>query len=169
MLMLMTTSLATMLNLAPGPWLVINDDVMGGRSTASVDAFGAGLRFEGELSLENNGGFSSTRRLLNTPPAGADGVRIEVRGNGRDYQFRLRQDQRFNGVAWRAPFSTSEDWQVIELRFADFEPVFRGQPVPEAGPADPANVNQVSFMISDRREGHFELEVRRLEFFSEGS
>ena len=169
MMTLMTASLATMLNLAPGPWLVINDDVMGGRSTASVAALGKGLRFEGQLSLDNNGGFSSTRRLLTEPPADSDGVRLEVRGDGRDYQFRLRQDQRFSGVAWRAPFSTSDDWQVIELRFDAFEPVYRGQPVPEAGPADPANVSQVGFMIADRREGRFELEVRRLEFFSDRS
>lgn len=166
-MMLMTATLATMLNLAPGPWLVINDDVMGGRSTAQVDAFGSGLRFEGDLSLENNGGFSSTRRLLPEAPAGADGVRLEVRGDGRDYQFRLRQDQRFDGVAWRAPFRATDDWQVIELRFDQFEPVFRGRPVPEAGLPDPAQVNQVGFMISDRREGHFALEVRRLEFFSD--
>ena len=34
--------------------------------------------------------------------------------------------------------------------FDAFEPVYRGQPVPEAGPADPANVSQVGFMLHDR-------------------
>lgn len=156
-----------MLNLTTGPWLVINDDVMGGRSTARVDARGDGLRFLGELSLDNNGGFSSTRRLLTEPPTGASGIRLEVRGDGRAYQFRLRQDQRFDGVAWRALFETTGDWQTVELRFEDFEPVFRGRPVPEAGAADPATVNQVGFMIADKREGPFQLEVRSMNFFQE--
>lgn len=156
-----------MLNLTTGPWLIINDDVMGGRSTARVDARAEGLRFLGELSLANNGGFSSTRRLLTESLAGTSGVRLEVRGDGRAYQFRLRKDQRFDGVAWRAQFETTGDWQVVELRFEDFEPVFRGRPVPEAGAADPASVSQVGFMIADKREGPFQLEVRSMDFFRE--
>jgi monofunctional biosynthetic peptidoglycan transglycosylase len=167
MSLFLTTSLAAMLNLTTGPWLVINDDVMGGRSSAQVSAMGEGLSFRGTLSLANNGGFSSTRRLLTEAPAGATGIRLEVRGDGRAYQFRLRQDQRFDGVAWRAPFRTNGDWQVVELRFEDFEPVFRGRPVPEAGKADPERVSQVGFMIADKREGPFRLEVRRMEFFAD--
>ncbi|MEM1412476.1 MAG: CIA30 family protein [Pseudomonadota bacterium] len=164
-MMTSTRTLATVSNLAPGPWRVINDDVMGGQSLGRVNAIGDGLRFEGVLSLANNGGFSSTRRLLPEAPRGTRGVRLEVRGDGRDYQVRLRQGDALDGVAWRAPFRTCDEWLVVQLGFTDFEPVFRGRPVPEAGAIDPSQILQVGFMIADRCAGPFALEVRRLEFF----
>ena len=40
-------------------WRSINDAVMGGLSSGGMMQLDAGLRFTGELSLENNGGFSS--------------------------------------------------------------------------------------------------------------
>ena len=41
-------------------WIIVDDNVMGGRSEGniSVNDKGYGI-FEGEVSLENNGGFSS--------------------------------------------------------------------------------------------------------------
>ena len=47
-------------------WIIVNDVVMGGRSSSTfkLDEDGEGV-FEGNISLENNGGFSSLRyRLL---------------------------------------------------------------------------------------------------------
>lgn len=162
---LMTTSMALMINLAPGSWIVVNDSVMGGRSNSEVVSSPEGMTFRGNLSLENNGGFSSTRRLVADRPGGVRGVRMQVRGDGRQYQVRLRPDQRFDGVSWRSSFVAPQGWQEIELPFDDFEAVFRGYRVPEAGPIDPADVSQVGFLIADKRPGPFQLEIRRLEFF----
>jgi NADH dehydrogenase [ubiquinone] 1 alpha subcomplex assembly factor 1 len=46
----------------PLGWVVVDDNVMGGRSEGniSVNEKGYGI-YEGEVSLENNGGFSSIR------------------------------------------------------------------------------------------------------------
>ena len=89
------------LDLAPESWRAVNDGVMGGVSSGRMVATPDGLRFEGMLSLENNGGFASVRRLVNDDLSRADRVRIEVRGDGRSYQFRLRRGDRFDGIAWR--------------------------------------------------------------------
>ncbi len=153
--------------LAAGPWLIVNDGVMGGRSTARVQATGDGLRFAGHLSLENNGGFSSLRRTLETPPAGHDGVRFQARGDGRRYQFRARRGAAADGVAWRGDFTATAQWRTIEFRFDALEPVYRGRPVPGAGPITGDAVGQVGFLIADGREGAFELEVRDLTFFTD--
>lgn len=161
----MSNSLIAMINIAAGPWVIVNDDVMGGRSSARIEATDDGVRFTGLLSLENNGGFASTRHLLADAPAGMDGMRLEVRGDGRAYQLRLRQGRRFDGVAWSVEFDSTGEWQTIELPFDSFRPVFRGRSVPSAGPVDPQNVTQVGIMLADKNEGRFALEVRSMAFF----
>ena len=152
------------LGLDTGPWRAINDGVMGGISSGAMVREGSGLRFTGELSLENNGGFASVRRLVERDLSTATGVRLEIRGDGRDYQFRIRQDDRFDGVAWRARFRTDGTWQVVEFGFDEFEPVFRGRLVRDAGPVDPAAIAQVGFMLADQRPGPFQLDIRSIEF-----
>jgi monofunctional biosynthetic peptidoglycan transglycosylase len=161
---LISTSFAALLNLAPGPWEIVNDGVMGGRSTSSAEAFGDGLRFRGHLSLENNGGFASTRRSVTDVAPDTIAVRLEVRGDGRRYQLRLRQDRRSDGIAWRSAFDTSEHWTEIELPLADFEPVFRGRSVPDAGAIRPEAITLLGFMLADGKPGAFALDVRRLAF-----
>jgi monofunctional biosynthetic peptidoglycan transglycosylase len=146
------------------PWRAVNDGVMGGISSGTMLQDGEHLVFAGVLSLENNGGFSSVRRLVRTDLATATGIRLTFRGDGRRYQFRLRQNERFDGVSWRAEFSTAGDWQTLELDFADFEPVFRGNIVPGAGPVAPAAIRQIGFLIADKQPGPFRLEIRAIEF-----
>ena len=91
-------------------------------------------------------------------------VRFEVRGDGREYQFRIRQNSGFDGVAWRALFSTSGDWQDVEIPFDEFMPVFRGIAVKEAGPVVAPKIQQIGFLLADGKAGKFELEIRRIEF-----
>jgi monofunctional biosynthetic peptidoglycan transglycosylase len=137
---------------------------MGGVSSGRMVAADQGLRFEGELSLENNGGFASVRRPVDADLSSSTGVRLRLRGDGRTYQFRLRLDNRWDGVAWRAEFPTTGEWQTIELPFDRFTPVFRGRRVPDAGPVVPADIRQVGFMLADKTPGPFALEIRAIKF-----
>jgi monofunctional biosynthetic peptidoglycan transglycosylase len=161
---LLMMMLAMTLDMSAEPWRAINDGVMGGVSAGRMLATEHGLRFEGELSLDNNGGFASVRRLVGQDLAGMRGVRIEVRGDGRSYQARFRQDGRFDGVAWRAAFETTGWWQTVELDFGAFEPVFRGRRVPQAGPLVAADIRQFGFMLADGKAGPFRLDIRSIEF-----
>lgn len=145
-------------------WRVVNDGVMGGVSSGRMIKAGGALRFEGELSLDNNGGFASVRRSVDQDLSGATSVRIQVRGDGRTYQFRLRHDGRFDGISWRAEFTTSGDWQTLELPLDQFIPVFRGRRVADAGPVEPASIRQVGFLLADKQPGPFALENRSIEF-----
>ncbi len=154
---------ALQLDLAPESWREINDGVMGGRSDSAMAATAEGLLFAGDLSLENNGGFASARRALDADWSQARGIRLEVRGDGRSYQFRIHQDRQFDGVSWRHPFSAGTRWQVVELWFEDFEPVFRGRLVPEAGSVEPVRIRQIGVLLADKQAGPFALEIRRIE------
>ena len=154
------------LEMNPGPWLTVNDGVMGGISSSRLVEADGVLTFAGELSLENNGGFASVRRMVENDLSQITGVRLEVRGDQRTYQFRLRQNDRFDGVAWRAEFNTTEEWQTLELPFNQFVPVFRGRRVPEAGPVVPSSIKQVGFLLADETPGPFRLQIRKIEFTS---
>ena len=159
----LTTVSVIMLSISAGSWYAVNDGVMGGVSSGEMTVTDKKLLFHGELSLQNNGGFASVRRPVNEDMTGSMGVRLTVKGDGRKYQFRLRQDRNFDGVAWRHMFSTDGSTQVLELKYADFEPVFRGRIVRSAGPVVPAQITQIGFMIADKVEGAFALSVLKIE------
>jgi monofunctional biosynthetic peptidoglycan transglycosylase len=143
-------------------WTIVNDGVMGGRSESNLQFLpdSTGL-FSGEVSLANNGGFASTRTLpRDFGLGGYDGIQIRVKGDGRCYQFRIRTDARFDGVAYKQEFETrADEWLVIDLPFERFTASFRGRPVAAAGPVDPTAIRQIGFLIADKKAGPFELKV----------
>ena len=143
-------------------WQVVNDGVMGGRSTGRVASNEPGiLRFSGDLSLENNGGFSQIRtNVAGSEFKGADGVEIRVRGDGREYQLRLRTTDAFDGVAYRQHFKTTPgEWVEFEAAYEDFLPVIRGRLLSNAPALDADSIRQVGFMIADKTAGPFRLEI----------
>lgn len=162
---LLTHAMVAMTSLLTGPWTVVDDVVMGGRSASRAVSEAAVLRFEGRLSLENNGGFGSIRAPAPGAPPESSGVRIRARGDGRTFQLRLRQGRLFDGVAWRVSFQSQAEWQELEFAWSVFEPVFRGRPVPGAGPLDPQAIGQVGFLIADGQAGTFRLEVAELSYY----
>ena len=146
-------------------WTVVNDGVMGGVSSSSMQVTDSGTgMFAGRLSLENNGGFASVRMQMDAPNLAAyAGLVVRVRGDGRRYQVRLRTDDRFDGIAYRAEFDTEADvWTTVVIPFSDFVPTFRGYVPPNAPPLDPNTVRQLGFLLADKREGAFRLEVDRV-------
>lgn len=151
-------------------WTVVNDSVMGGVSRSAIERTddGTGL-FRGELSLEHDGGFASVRTPVGPiDPAAADGLEVRVRGDGRTYQLRLRTSDRFDGVAYRADIETVDgEWTTKPLPFADFLPTFRGRILPDAEPLDPARIRQLGFLLADRKEGSFALEIEWVRTWTE--
>ena len=145
-------------------WRVTNDGVMGGLSQSAATVKTGALRFEGELSLENNGGFASILGELDTPLRRFYGVRLTVAGDGRRYQLRLRENRDNRGVAWRASFEAGETPRRITLLPEAFEPVVRGEKVIGADPLADTPVNHLGFMLSRSDPGAFRLEVRDIEF-----
>ncbi|NIP18663.1 MAG: CIA30 family protein [Xanthomonadales bacterium] len=159
----------TELGLELSPWRAVNDGVMGGISSGAMVREEDMLRFTGELSLENNGGFASVRRLTEEDLSSADRVRLEVNGDGRVYQFRIRLDGRFDGIAWRAEIPTTGEWQEVEISLADMVPVFRGNRVRGAGPVVPSRIRQIGFLVADKQPGPFRLDIRSIRFLENES
>ncbi|MCK8043451.1 CIA30 family protein [Shewanella sp. 1CM18E] len=171
------------LNVATQDWRTINDTVMGGISASQVsidnNADNSGdnssdnsgdnnvARFYGNLSLEQNGGFASTRTSINEPLAkNIDLIRLQVKGDGRDYQLRLRTDNQWDSYAYSANFSTQKDsWINIEFSRDDFTAVYRGRSV-NAPELNFENVKQLGFLLADKQAGAFELSFKDINFIS---
>jgi monofunctional biosynthetic peptidoglycan transglycosylase len=143
-------------------WYVVNDGVMGGISKSDIRRTerGTGL-FAGVLSLENNGGFASVRAVLGRRDLSKyAGLEIKVLGDGRAYQLRLRTENRFDGIAYRAGFETRDgEWITVRIPFDQFVPTFRGRTLADAPPLDTSLIHQLAFMLADKKPGPFSLEI----------
>jgi hypothetical protein len=149
-------------------WKTVDDVVMGGRSSSRVswieapdDASRRGwLRFEGDVSLENNGGFCSTRQTEGERDCpGLQSIRLLARGDARGYQWTIRTEQTPSGASWRHPFSVGDDWERLELSLDDFELWRRGRRLSADTPLEPASIVAHGILIADGAAGPFQLDV----------
>jgi hypothetical protein len=82
-------------------WRIINDTVMGGMSSSRFRILKGLAVFEGQVSLENNGGFASVRSQPgNDDLSKTRGLLLRVRGDGKSYSFRLRTTEAFDGISY---------------------------------------------------------------------
>ncbi len=144
-------------------WLIVNDGVMGGLSKSRFILSDSNTAvFSGNVSLENNGGFASTRtKAMQFHLDGFKGILVRVKGDGKKYQFRIRTDDRFDGVSYRYHFETDIDqWQTISVPFNKCVPAFRGRILPDVEPVSLKDIQQMGFLISDKQAGDFNLETQ---------
>ena len=157
-------------NLANQQWQVINDGVMGGLSDGQfqINAEGNAV-FLGTVSLKNNGGFTSVKNREPINLQGYIGIRLTIRGDGNRYSFRIQTGEGNKTHKWSyecrfdtAPNSTEE----IQLPFDDFKPTYRGSTPEGVPPLDPGNIHNFGFLISDKQEGEFRLEIENIEAYA---
>ena len=147
------------------PWRAVNDGVMGGRSSGGPAFADGALVFAGTINT-NGGGFSSVRRSM-VPGAlsGADGIRMRVKSDGRDYRLTFRTSRIWRGrnVSWQIPVPTTPDgeWAEVKVPFAQAEASVFGRPV-RAGEFDPLDVREMGIIIADGVDGDFRLGVAEM-------
>lgn len=143
-------------------WQVINDVVMGGRSSSTLQRTEEGTAvFQGTVSLEQGGGFASVRAPMPQQDLSTfGGLAVRLRGDGQRYKLNLYNDPPPRSIAYRTAIPTEDaTWKTIRLPFAALEPSFRGRSVPEAPPFDASQVRALSLLIADEQAGPFRLEV----------
>ncbi len=149
-------------------WLNVDDVVMGGVSDSAMQLTPDGTAaFAGNLSLENSGGFASVRAALERRNYdGFAGFRIRVKGDGKRYSFRARNDDRFDGIVYKFDFDTVPgEWQEIDLPFSGFVPSFRGRMLPDVPSLGSSNIAQIGLLISNKQAGAFRLEIAWIEAY----
>ena len=144
-------------------WNVVNDVVMGGRSSSQFklnsDGFGV---FEGNISLENNGGFSSVRyQLEKTEVTKYTKIKIRLKGDGKDYQFRVKNNSR-NYYSYITTFSTTNEWQNIEISLKDMYPSFRARQL-NAPNFSHDFLEELVFLIGNKKDENFKMLIDTIE------
>lgn len=144
-------------------WIVVDDAVMGGESSSTFklndDGFGI---FEGSISLDNNGGFSSVRyRFQKTMIKECTSIVIKLRGDGKNYQFRIKSNSG-DYYSYIAPFSTSGEWQEIEIPLKDMYPSFRGRRLDQPN-FSKDYIEEITFLIGNKKKEKFKLLIDKIE------
>ena len=140
-------------------WKIVDDVVMGGRSSGKfyLSKEGNGL-FEGSVSLDNNGGFSSLRYQFDKISTKQySTIILKVKGDGKAYQFRIKTKSS-DYYSYIAYFNSPKKWETVELSLADMYPAFRGRKL-NISNFQGDSIEEIAFLIGNKKAENFKLEI----------
>ena len=144
-------------------WVVVDDVVMGGRSTGNfkLNKDGNGV-FYGNVSQDNNGGFSSLRHGFNKLNIEKfKTLVLKIKGDGKNYQFRIKHKSS-DYASYITSFSSSGEWQEIEIPINSMYPSFRGRKLDEPNFSH-ESVEEITFLIANKKNEDFMLIIDKIE------
>jgi NADH dehydrogenase [ubiquinone] 1 alpha subcomplex assembly factor 1 len=144
-------------------WKVVNDNVMGGISSASFELNSDGdAEFKGTVSTLNNGGFASVRyRFRAKDIAGKKTISIRLKGDSKPYQFRVKS-QANDYYSYITTFSTLGNWETIHINLEDLYPSFRGNKLNKDN-FNNSSLEEISFLIANKKNESFKLIIDKIE------
>lgn len=138
-------------------WVTVDDTVMGGVSSGRfhLDDEGHGV-YTGHVSLDNNGGFSSLRyRMPTIRVEGYTKAVLRLKGDGKRFQFRTKTND-FDRHSYVGYFTTSGEWEEIEIELQQLKPQFRGRQLDL--PNYPVELlTEVAILVGNKKEEDFTL------------
>ena len=144
-------------------WMVVDDIVMGGKSIGSFELSeeGNGI-FKGHVSIENNGGFSSVKyKFSKIYIKNATVLILRIKGDSKNYQFRIKANS-LDKHSYITKFSTTGEWQDIEIPLKNMYPSFRGKEL-EIPNFSEEYIEEIAFLISNKSAECFELAIDTIE------
>lgn len=143
-------------------WASSNDSVMGGVSIGKAAIIEGGMLFKGDLSLKNNGGFSSIYSDANVDLSAFSAIRLKVLGDGRTYQLRLHSDAVFSQrwpVSFSSEFKTTKgQWVEVLLPFSDLRQTWRGRQL-SGYTFNRQDIRRIGVLLADKKPGEFSLKI----------
>ncbi|MGK0517192.1 MAG: hypothetical protein ACI9W0_003631 [Gammaproteobacteria bacterium] len=146
-------------------WRITNDGVMGGKSQGQISLQADKTIFSGNISLANNGGFSSVFRPVKSLAKALETVIIDIEGDGLTYQLRMIVN--FNGyrMAYKQSFETvAGQKKRLSFTLADFQASFRGRDIANAPVLESENIREVGFLVARKTPGAFSLAIAGVSF-----
>jgi NADH dehydrogenase [ubiquinone] 1 alpha subcomplex assembly factor 1 len=147
-------------------WRVLNDGVMGGLSQSTIKLQPDLLRFEGKISLENNGGFASMRSPYGRYDlSGYKALSMRVRGDRSSFGIVLYTSKTWFYPNYKKTFTAEPgEWQEIVFQLRDFDEYVVGRPQGRQMTDDELQrVLQFGIITNDKEAKDFVLEIDRLE------
>ena len=149
-----------------GKWRIQNDVVMGGRSESQLKMTDENYAlFTGRVSLENNGGFCSIHQTSEKEPfiisAASDAFILNLKGDGKDYNFRIRTPKGRHSYASTFSTNNNGDWETIAIPFKSMQATYRGEVV-NVPNYNGENVVEMQLLIGNKKEENFEIFVKSI-------
>ncbi|GLC40449.1 hypothetical protein PLESTB_001347100 [Pleodorina starrii] len=135
-------------------WRILDDVIMGGRSQSDGFAYDSAERaavFSGRVTTDGGGGFASLRSDEwggFASLTAARGIRLMVKGDGRQYKLNAKTDADWDGVQYQYDFVAPPVWSQLDLPLSAFKPTFRGRLVPNRPPLQGQQIRQLGLMVS---------------------
>ena len=149
-----------------GKWRIQNDVVMGGRSESQLKMTDENeAHFTGRVSLENNGGFCSIHQTSEKEPfiisEESTAFILNVKGDGKDYNFRIRTPKGRHSYASTFSTKNNGDWETIAIPFKSMQATYRGEVV-DVPNYNGENVVEMQLLIGNKKEEDFEILVKTI-------
>lgn len=162
---------------------VVNDTVMGGRSSSRVTSSRDGVLFEGDVTKRGGGGFASVRFVADKSSSlasalqGGKGIACSLRSIKGCKEWKICLSEGYDNVTWQADIRTSTSKKHSRIPFSEFVPTWRGrQQGPKGLTADALQkVTSFGFMVSfltaegamstGFEEGPFAINIGRVDVF----
>nr|WP_238718533.1 CIA30 family protein [Petrachloros mirabilis] len=133
-------------------WGSLDDVVMGGVSQSNWQQQSDMAVFSGRVSVQNSGGFASVRTRDFNPPldlSGYTGLELHLQGDGQRYKFLVRDEDRWDSVAYAISFdSVADQWMTVQLPFAQMIPVQRAKTVRDGRQLHLSQIYSLQLMLS---------------------
>lgn len=143
-------------------WQVVDDIVMGGLSNGklSLNSDGYGV-FKGNVSIENNGGFSSIQLNLDSVETSNNQIiELQLKGDGSLFQFRIKASK-YDRHSYVYDFKTSGQWETILIPLKDMFPSFRGYTL-KIPNFDQNSIERIGFLKASKKNSSFQLEIKSI-------
>ena len=88
-------------------------------------------------------------------------VTIRLRGDSKPYQFRIKS-KATDYYSYITTFSTSGDWETIQINLKDLYPSFRGNKLNKEN-FNHSSIEEVSFLIANKKNENFKLVLDKIE------
>ncbi len=147
-------------------WRILNDGVMGGLSEGNFELANNSLVFSGEVSLANNGGFTSVRSPFEGMDlSNAQTVVIRWRSQGYQISLTLETSQVYYQPYFKVPLPTTEEWQELRIPLASFRAFRLGRATGATLSArEAAKVIRLGLITDEKKPGPFFCEVDYIRF-----
>ncbi|MEL7338947.1 MAG: CIA30 family protein [Bacteroidota bacterium] len=148
-------------------WQTLNDGVMGGLSNGQVALTPNALKFFGEVSLDNYGGFTSVKSPFGQYDlSNAKKLTIRYKTEGQLISISLENSDAFYKPYYKLLLpDTKGKWMTAEANISDFKEYNLGQETAIAiSDGFLKGVKRIGFITSEKRAGRFAVEIDYLKF-----
>ncbi len=153
-------------------WHVINDSVMGGKSSGHTINTRQAFHFYGKISTENNGGFSVAYLKLPKLPKNFNAIKLCLLGKAGVYQLKLKNKIKGNEITYKADFiiptiqPKNEKIEPTEFSFLlrDFIATHRGKVIKKAPVLTSESISHVGLLVKSSSDKKFTLSLSEIQF-----